>query len=223
MSAYNYQNEVDIIIDEQDDTYQLLQDPTWKITSLELATWADEKIHEKEVKIAEVEKVADKNIEALKAKIERLEQWKEDATKRDKDDITFFKEHLHLWHNKKIEQEKLENEELKAKGKKEKKLSKTIKLPYRDLTSKIQQPVILINGKEPIKAKDDELFVKYVKENNPECIKTTEEVKWSEYKDTLKTKTHDGKLIYVDDAGAPIEFIQLTERGEKYDWKLNKN
>ena len=53
---------------------------------------------------------------------------------------------------KKIEEEKAENVELLAKGKKEKKLSKTIKLPYRDLTCKAQQPVILINGKEQIKS-----------------------------------------------------------------------
>ncbi|MWV44870.1 hypothetical protein GRF59_14710 [Paenibacillus sp. HJL G12] len=222
MNAYNFQNEIENIIDEQDDTYQLHQDPTWKITTLELAVWADEKIHEKEVKAAEVEKVANSNIEVLKAKIEKLEQWKQEATKKDKDDITFFKEHLHLWHKKTLEQEKSENEELKAKNKKEKKLSKTIKLPYRNLTSKVQSPVILINGKEPAKAKDDELFVQYVKENNPDCIKTTEEVKWSEYKDLLRTTEANGKLIYVDDAGAPIEFIQLTERGEKYDWKLNE-
>ena len=147
MSTVQYQNEVDNIIEDQDETFWLQQDTGWKIDSLELAVWADEKIHEKEVKIAEVEKVADGNIATLEAKIEKLKQWKEESTKKDKTDITFFKEHLHLWHMKKIEEERAENVELLAKGKKEKKLSKTIKLPYRDLTCKAQQPVILINGK----------------------------------------------------------------------------
>lgn len=220
MNAINFQNEVNEIIEEQDDLYQLQHDPTWRITSLELAVWADEKIHERELKIAEVEKIADQNIEALKKKIEKLEQWKEDATKKDRDSITFFKEHLHLWHKNLLEQEKLENEELKAKGKKEKKLSKTIKLPYRDLTSKTQQPSILINGKEPAKAKDDMEFVQFVKVSNPEFIKTIEEVKWSEYKDTLSTRVVDGKLMYIDQNGEPISFIQLIERGEKFDWKV---
>ncbi|MBX4152379.1 host-nuclease inhibitor Gam family protein [Paenibacillus lautus] len=220
MSTVQYQNEVDNIIEDQDETFWLQQDTGWKIDSLELAVWADEKIHEKEVKIAEVEKVADGNIEALEAKIEKLKQWKEESTKKDKTDITFFKEHLHLWHMKKIEEEKVENVELLAKGKKEKKLSKTIKLPYRDLTCKAQQPVILINGKEPSKAKSDDEFVKFVKESNPEFIETKEEVKWGEYKATLQTKPHDGKLVYVDQNGEPIDFIMLKEQGEKYDWKL---
>lgn len=220
MSTVQYQNEVDNIIEDQDETFWLQQDTGWKIDSLELAVWADEKIHEKEVKIAEVEKVADDNIAALEAKIEKLKQWKEESTKKDKADITFFKEHLHIWHMKKIEEEKAESTELVAKGKKEKKLSKTIKLPYRDLTCKAQQPIILINGKEPSKAKADDEFVKFVKESTPEFIETKEEVKWGEYKVTLQTKTHDGKLVYVNQDGEPIDFISLKEQGDKYDWKL---
>ncbi|MGM1044791.1 MAG: hypothetical protein ACQEXX_01455 [Bacillota bacterium] len=220
MSAFNCQNEVDNIIEEHDDTYTLQQDPTWKITSLELAVWADEKLHELEVKISEVEKVADSNIDALKAKIEKLELWKEEATKKEKDNTTFFKEHLHLYHQRVMEEQMLDNEKLIANDKKPKKITKTIKLPYRDLTCKSQSPSILINGKEPAKAKDDEVFLKYVKENNPEFIKTVEEVKWGDFKDTLKTTVLNGKLVYVDDAGSPINFITLAERRDKYDWRL---
>lgn len=223
MSTYNYQEEVNNIFEDRDDTYYLQEDPTWKINSLELAVWADEKIHEKEVKIAEIEKVADNNIEALKAKIEKLQQWKETASKKDKDDITFFKEHLHLYHKKVIEEEKYINEELKLKGKKEKRLSKTIKLPYRDLTCKTQQPKIIINGKDTTSAKDDEVFVAYVKANNPECIKTVEEVKWGEYKKTLKTTATNGKMIYVDDAGSPLDFITFQELDDKFDWNIKKD
>lgn len=223
MSSIQYQNEVDNIIGDQDETFWLQQDTGWKIDSLELAVWADEKIHEQEIKISEVEKVADSNIAALEAKIDKLKQWKEESTKKDKADITFFKEHLHSWHMKKIEEEKSENVELLAKGKKEKKLSKTIKLPYRDLTCKAQQPVILINGKEPSKAKEDKEFIDFVKRDNPEFIETKELVKWAEYKDSLQTKKVDGKLVYVNDCGEPLDIITLKEQGEKYDWKIKKD
>jgi|GEM_PF-3360020 len=222
MEAYEYQNEVNELIEDQDELSYIIQDETWKVLDLATAVWVDEKIHEREVKIAEVEKVADDNITALEAKIEKLKAWKDASTKVDKDRITFFKEHLHIWHSKLIDCEKQINEELIAKGKKEKKLSLTVKLPYRNLTCRNQSPEIIINGKDTLNAKKDETFVKYVKENSPQYIKTTEEVKWSEYKDSLNTSVIDGELMYVDENGSPIEFIKLQQRGEKYDWKLTE-
>lgn len=216
----NYQNEVEEIIEDQDETTYYMQDESWKIRDLNAAVWADSMIHEKEVNIANIESIADSNITALEAKIEKLKEWKDNSTKNDKNGITFFKTHLHLWHEKMIQAEKEINKELADKGKKEKKLSLTIKLPYRNITCRTQNPTIMVNGKEVAKAKDDKEFVQYVKENSPEFIKTIEEEKWAEYKDSLKTKVIDGKLMYVDANGVPVEVIKLQERGEKYDWKL---
>ncbi|MEJ1715024.1 hypothetical protein SMA37_25780, partial [Escherichia coli] len=85
---------------------------------MNLAVWADNLIHDKEEKIAEIENITNVNIEALQAKIEKLKQWQEDSTKKFHNDISFFKEHLYLWHTNTIKDEKLENEELVAKGKK---------------------------------------------------------------------------------------------------------
>jgi hypothetical protein len=99
-----------------------------------------------------------------------------------------------------------------------KKLSKTIKLQYRDLTYRKQNPQILINGKEPEKAKGDPMLVSFVKENRPDLIK--EEVAWKEFKDTLKQVEIDGKLMYVDENGEPITFIELVPREDKFDWKV---
>ncbi|KAF6565356.1 host-nuclease inhibitor Gam family protein [Paenibacillus sp. EKM202P] len=222
MEAINYNDEINNIIEDQDDTYQIKQDESWRITSMDLAVWADNMIHDKEVKIASIEKVVNNNIQALEAKIEKLKQWKEESTKKDSDDISFFKEHLHLWHKKTIEEEKSRNEELTANGKKAKPLSNTIKLPYHNLTAKKQRPLITINGKDTTKAKTDEDFIRYVKENNPEYIKVIEEVQWGDYKDTLKMTEYNGKLVYVDDSGVPIDFIQLTQRPEEYNWKVKE-
>lgn len=222
MGVYNYQNEVEKLIEDQDETGYIMQDESWKIHDLSTAVWADGLIREKEIEIGNIESIADGNIAALEAKIEKLKEWKDNSTKKYKNDITFFKEHLHLWHGKIIQAEKEVNKELVTKGKKEKKLTLTVKLPYRNLTCRSQNPTIMVNGKEVVKAKDDQEFVKYVKENNPEFIKTTEEVKWAEYKDTLKTKVIDGEMMYVDENGSPIEFIKLQKRGDKYDWNINK-
>ncbi|MHB0943352.1 hypothetical protein ACYCSU_17020 [Paenibacillus sp. ALE1] len=222
MEAINYNDEISEILEDADDFYQLKRDESWRITSMDLAVWADNMIHDKEVKIATIEKVANNNIQALEAKIEKLKQWKEESTKKDNDDISFFKQHLHLWHRKIIEEEKSRNEELIVNGKKAKALSNTIKLPYRNLTAKKQRPLTTINGKDTTKAKTDEDFIRYVKENNPEYIKVIEEVQWGDYKDTLKMIEFNGKFVYVDDAGVPIDFIQLTERPEEYNWKVKE-
>ena len=82
MSTVQYQNEVDNIIEDQDETFWLQQDTGWKIDSLELAVWADEKIHEKEMKIAEVEKVADGNIADSKQKLRNLNNGKKNQPRR---------------------------------------------------------------------------------------------------------------------------------------------
>jgi hypothetical protein len=209
MEAANYKEELHEIFEEQDEVNQIRQDERWKISDLSTALWADGIIHEKEVKIAEVEKLHKERKESL---IRKLDEWLERTTKPLENDIEFFKTHLHVYHMRVLEEERA------AGAKKE---SKTIKLQYRDLTCKKQQPEILINGKETDKAKTDPEFVKFVKSNNPEFIK--EEVKWGDYKKTLQQKEFEGKLVYVDEAGQPIDFIKLVERGETYDWNLHKD
>jgi hypothetical protein len=172
------------------------------------AVWVDGLVYEKEKKIEEIEQIYKERMEAFKTK---MDEWKESAAKKHVNDIEFFKTHLHAYQLRVIDEEK---------SSKAKKISSTIKLPTRSLTFKKQQPQILINGKEVDKAKDDKQLVQFVKENSPDFIK--EEVKWGDYKKTLKTKEHEGRLIYCDDAGQPIDFIQLIERPEKCDWTLNK-
>jgi hypothetical protein len=208
MENVNYQEQLHELFEEQDEVNHIRQDETWRINDLSTALWADGVVHEKELKIAEIEKIYEERKEQL---LHKLDEWKERSIKPLQDDIDFFKTHLHVWHMRVLEEER-------ARG--VKKESKTIKLQYRDLTCRKKPPEIIINGKEPSKAKDDPVFVKFVKENNPEYIK--EEVKWAEYKKTLKQQEVEGKFVYVDEAGQPIDFIELIERGEEFDWKVHK-
>lgn len=204
-----YEQEIDTLMQEQDEVIAAQQDGDFAIRDLGTAVWADGLVYENEQKVAEIEAVYKARLDAFKSK---LDEWKESASKKYVNNIEFFKVHLHAFHMRVMDEER---------AKKSKKISKTIKLPNRSLTCTKQQPEILINGKEASKAKDDPLFVQFVKENNPECIQ--QEVKWGDYKKLLKQKEIDGKLRYVDDAGQPLEFIELIEREEKLDWKLNKS
>lgn len=207
----NYENELNEMFEEQDEINQLQQDQSWAIRDLNTAVWADGIVHAAEVKIEEIDAVYEERKQKL---IEKLDAWRDDASKKHKRDIDFFKTHLHMWHMITLEQEQ-------ANGVPEKKQSKTIKLPYRELTCRKQQPEILVYGKEPSKVKNDPNFVAFVKENNPEHIK--EEVSWGDYKKTLKVQEHNGKLVYVDDAGQTLDFIELIEKGTAFDWKVKKD
>lgn len=216
MGIPNYEDELNNILEEQDETDRLRQDERWTVTSLNSAIWVDSIIREKEVSILEKESIADESIAKLQEKIDRLIQWKEESTKKERKDIEFFKTHLTLWHMSTIDAELNENETLKAAGKKEKPISKTIKLPYRDLTYRAQQPEALVNGKEITKAKDDPSLVSFVKANNPEFIK--EEVQWGEYKKTLTNNNG----VYIDSNGQVVDVISLVEKPAKFDWKVKE-
>jgi hypothetical protein len=221
MGIPNYENEINEILGEEEETYSLQQDQSWAIRDINTAVWADNLIPEKELTIAQKTKIADDQIAALEAKVAKFKEWKINSTKKEVSDIEFFKSHLHAFHMRQIAEEESINEALVAAGKKAKKITKTIKLPFRDLTCKAQQPEILINGKEIAKAKDEEVFVNFVKSNNPEFIK--EEVKWGDYKKTLTLREDKGKLIYTDEAGQTVDFITLIKRGDLYDWKIGSS
>jgi inosine/xanthosine triphosphate pyrophosphatase family protein len=205
-----YNEQIDEALLEADEVYQLQQDEHWAIRDYSSAVWADGIVTGNEKKVSEIEQIYNDRLEAFKTK---LEQWKENASKKHLSDIEFFKTHLHAYHMRVLDDEI-------ARNVPEKKRSKTIKLPSRKLKCTKQQPEIFINGKEATKAKNDPLFIAYVKANNPEHI--NEEVAWGNYKKTLKQAEIDGKLVYIDDAGQQIDFIDLIERGEKYDWELLK-
>ncbi|MNI94213.1 hypothetical protein D3C73_1522770 [compost metagenome] len=74
----------------------------------------------------------------------------------------------------------------------------------------------MYKGVKVIEAKTDPEFIGFVENNNPELIK--KEVKWGDYKKTLKQADVDGKLVYVDEDGKVVPNIELILQPEKYDW-----
>lgn len=206
MTSYNQQIE-DMLL-EEDEIYQLQQDQTWRINDLGKAVWADGLVHEIEMKIEEIEQIYKERMESYTTK---LNEWKEKASKKHVNDIEFFKTHLHAYHQRIIAEEE---------ANKSKKKTKTIKLPYRSLTIRDQAHQILVNGKEVDKAKNDPELIALAKIFGDNLIK--EEVKWADLKKSLKEATFDDKPVYIDSEGNVIEFIQLIERPAKLDWTLNK-
>ena len=189
----------DIVEDETEQNIYYIESVEYdkfKIDSLELAVWADKIIKEAEDKVENIIQIADYNIQKLKDKIEKLEQWKVEAAKKDNSTIEFFKNHLHAYHIRVLEQET-------SKG--VKKLSKTIKLPNRDLTCKAQQPEFI----------KDDILTDWVAINHPDFIETKQTLKWGEFKKTLTI--HDKTVI---DENGEVVPITVVERPDKFDWKL---
>mgnify|MGYP001408408044 CR=1 FL=1 len=140
----------------------------WTIDNKEMAMKVDYVIHKMEEKIAEDEAIAESQKAPLQAKIDKLEEgktkideWLERSTKSYKNTIESLKNHLILFHMRTIEAEKEENKKREAEGKKPLKISKSIKLTYRDLTSKVKQPSII---------KDDNELLNWVESNYSNAI-----------------------------------------------------
>lgn len=218
----NYNQEIEHILEEQDEVLLIRNDERWGVRDLNSAVWTDSIVYEKELSIIEKERIADENIAILQSKIDKVKQWKIDTTKKERSDIEFFMNHLHVYHMNLIDEEKAANKLLVEKNKKPKKLSQTIKLPYRDLTCRTQQPTILVNGKDINKAKNDPELIVFVKESYPELI--DEEVKWGDFKKKLKIQKLNGENVYVDiDSGLVVDCIKLADNPDKYDFKSKKD
>lgn len=174
------------------------------IDTLDLAVWADEKVHDAEVKIAEIETLANERIQVLQSKIDKLNDWKTDAQDPYVRTIEFFKPRLLAYLAAEIDKQ------IKAKAKK---ISKSIKLPYRNLVSRSQQPSV---------ERNEDLLLKWAEENAPEFVERKSSVKWGALKETLKQVNIDGELVYVDANGVKVEGVTLIDKGEVYDWKLKE-
>lgn len=152
----------------------------WTVNDKVTAMKIDYLLNKLEEKNEEDEAIAEAQKAPLQAKIDKLEEgkaridtWLERSTKTRKADIDSLKVHLHLYHQRVVAAEELENEKRVADGKKPLKISKSIKLTYRDLTSKVQNPEII---------KDDEQLAHWVVKNCSELIPTYE------LKDILNSK-----------------------------------
>ncbi|MCR8641420.1 hypothetical protein NV379_02010 [Paenibacillus sp. N1-5-1-14] len=229
-------NEVELITDkcmeEIEDDLEIelaeFQSEGWTINDKETAMRIDYVLHMLEEKIAEDEAIAKSQKEVIQAKIDKLEEdksryddWLERSTKGYRNRIADLKLHLHLYHQRLIEAEELENVKRVSNGNKPLKISKSIKLTYRDLVSKQQQPEIIKND-ELLKdwiVDNYSSYISYaelaallerkeaeevcqvsvreleelISKNNSEYVKRDVKVNWGEFKKTLQLGTKNIK------------------------------
>lgn len=165
------------------------------IVTLEEATEAQRRIQYFEGKIKEVIDVAAVQIKKLNEQIEKIEAWETKEGHAFESRINFYKAKLQAYMQKQIDIAVLS-------GKKPK---KSLKLPYGSIAFKSQQPEYV---------KDDELLMRYAKENG--FIKVKEEVDWKALKDSCSI--FDGKL--VDLAGEVVPGVEVRDREDKFEVKL---
>ncbi|BAU27605.1 Gam-like protein [Aneurinibacillus soli] len=170
----------------------------WQVTDLKGAMWADERINEAQLKVDEIDVLAEERIESLQRKIDIVNQWKEEAKKPYLDTISFFAGKLMLYLQQTIQ------EQIEA-GKK--KITKSLKLPFSKPSFKKKQPEV---------KRDDEQLLTWLEANHPEFIERKPTVKWGDFKKVLTQTEVDGKLVYVDECGQVVPHVELNERPDEF-------
>jgi hypothetical protein len=166
-----------------------------EITTLEEAAEAQRRIQYFEGKIQEVVDVANAQTSKLMEQMGRIDEWEAKEIETHRSRINFYKGQLQSYLTRQVY-------EARVQGKNPK---KSLKLPYGSIAFKSQQPEYV---------KDDELLMRYAKENG--FIKVKEEVDWKALKDSCSIV--DGKL--VDANGEVVRGVEVRDREDKFEVKL---
>ena len=161
----------------------------YEITSLESLNWAFRQIANAQAELKKNQALAD-------AEIDRIKRWQEDESKSHLNTVEFFQHLIAEYHAK----------ELAENPKK-----KSISTPYgksKSTTSSAQPD-------KPTKA-DEEKLLDFVKTNNEELIKVTEEVKWGEFKKTLKVVEIDGVEKVIDENGQDVPGVTIKPKNTTF-------
>ncbi|MEC1470510.1 host-nuclease inhibitor Gam family protein [Bacillus haynesii] len=169
----------------------------FEVHNLETAAEAQRRVAYFKRKQAEIDAVADKQIERLKMEIERLEQWQEEAKKEYVERENFYKHRL----------ERYMREEVRKMQENGKKPKKTIKLPYGTIKLVKQQPEYQRNENDLLEYAESKGFVRVKKD-----------VDWAAIKN--KAKVFGDKLIDAD--GELIPGVTVVDREDKFTVEVNE-
>ncbi|MEN7389902.1 host-nuclease inhibitor Gam family protein [Bacillus licheniformis] len=163
----------------------------FEVHDLDTAAEAQRRVAYFKRKQAEIDEVADKQIERLKMQIERLEHWQEEAKKEYVEREDFYKHRL----------ERYMREEVRKMQENGKKPKKTIKLPYGTIKLVKQQPEYQRNENDLLEYAESKGFVRVKKD-----------VDWAAIKN--KAKVFGDKLIDAD--GELIPGVTVVDREDKF-------
>lgn len=169
----------------------------FEVHDLETAAEAQRRVAYFKRKQAEIDEVAEKQIERLKMEIERLEQWQEEAKKEYVERENFYKHRL----------ERYMREEVRKMQENGKKPKKTIKLPYGTIKLVKQQPEYQRNENDLLEYAESKGFVRVKKD-----------VDWAAIKN--KAKVFGDKLIDAD--GELIPGVTVVDREDKFTVEVNE-
>ncbi|MCM3212746.1 host-nuclease inhibitor Gam family protein [Bacillus paralicheniformis] len=169
----------------------------FEVHDLETATEAQRRVAYFKRKQAEIDAVADKQIERLKMEIEQLEHWQEEAKKEYVERENFYKHRL----------ERYMREEVRKMQENGKKPKKTIKLPYGTIKLVKQQPEYQRNENDLLEYAESKGFVRVKKD-----------VDWAAIKN--KAKVFGDKLIDAD--GELIPGVTVVDREDKFTVEVNE-
>ncbi|WP_261381947.1 host-nuclease inhibitor Gam family protein [Bacillus licheniformis] len=169
----------------------------FEVHDLDTAAEAQRRIAYFKRKQAEIDEVADKQIERLKMQIERLEHWQEEVKKEYVEREDFYKHRL----------ERYMREEVRKMQENGKKPKKTIKLPYGTIKLVKQQPEYQRNENDLLEYAESKGFVRVKKD-----------VDWAAIKN--KAKVFGDKLIDAD--GELIPGVTVVDREDKFTVEVNE-
>ncbi|UZN53063.1 host-nuclease inhibitor Gam family protein [Bacillus paralicheniformis] len=169
----------------------------FEVHDLETAAEAQRRVAYFKRKQAEIDAVADKQIERLKMEIEQLEHWQEEAKKEYVERENFYKHRL----------ERYMREEVRKMQENGKKPKKTIKLPYGTIKLVKQQPEYQRNENDLLEYAESKGFVRVKKD-----------VDWATIKQ--KAKVFGDKLIDAD--GELIPGVTVVDREDKFTVEVNE-
>ncbi|NUJ19321.1 hypothetical protein FKN04_22575 [Bacillus glycinifermentans] len=163
----------------------------FEVHDLETAAEAQRRIAYFKRKQAEIDAVADKQIDRLLMEMEKIRLWREDANKEYVERVKFYTHRL----------ERYMREEVRKQRESGKKPKKMLRLPYGTIKLIKQQPEYQRDEKELMKYAESKGFVKIEKD-----------VDWASIK--KKCKVFGDKLI--DDEGEIIPGVTVVDRDDKF-------
>ncbi|MBS4173509.1 host-nuclease inhibitor Gam family protein [Bacillus sp. FJAT-49736] len=178
-------------LQEQEETQEV-----FAVINLETATEASRRIAYFEERKAEIDAITEKQIAPFLEKIEKIKAWGEESKKEFIEKQAHYSNQLEMYLR----------EEVKKQVEAGKKVKKSIKLPYGFISLKKQQPEFV---------RDEKVLMDYAKANN--YVKYTESIDWATIK---KQAVVQGDML-VDEDGVIIPGIQVVERDEKFEIKLD--
>lgn len=169
----------------------------FEVHDLDTAAEAQRRVAYFKSKQAEIDEVADKQIERLKREILQLEYWRVEEKKEYVRRENFYKHRL----------ERYMREEVRKMQENGKKPKKTIKLPYGTIKLVKQQPEYQRNENDLLEYAESKGFVRVKKD-----------VDWAAIKN--KAKVFGDKLIDAD--GELIPGVTVVDREDKFTVEVNE-